>query len=310
MQTRHFSFLSTDGSAVFVYRWLPSQGTIPRGVVQIVHGMAEHAGRYEQFAQSLAQEGFLVYAADHRGHGRTAATAEDLGHFADNNGWNAAVDDILRLSRLIAEDNPGVPLFLFGHSMGSFLARNSLPRQHQALKGVVLSGSGAHPGLQGSAGKVLAKVLVRRYGMRARLPVVPRLLFAGFNARFKPQRTAFDWLSSDDVEVNRYIDDPKCGFLPTTGFFSDLLTGVMESTGKVNTANIPRHLPILFVSGENDPVGKYGKGVLQVCESFRNAGIGDVTCRLYQGGRHELLNDSMRTEVSKDVVQWLHSRSA
>lgn len=306
VQYGHFTFVSGDGTETFVHRWLPVRDGRIRGAVQIAHGMAEHAGRYAQCAGALADAGYAVYANDHRGHGRTAGAAENLGHFADRNGWEMVVEDMRRLGCTIAAEHPGLPVFLFGHSMGSFLARSYIVRHGKGVRGVILSGTGGDPGLPGRLGIMLARWEIRIRGVRAKSPLLTKLTFGRFNAPFRPNRTPYDWLSGDEAAVDRYLADPLCGSICSATFFRDLLGGIRALSKAEATRTVPADLPVLLFSGERDPVGKGGRGVGKVYRTYRNAGVRDVTLKVYQGGRHEMLNEINREEVYRDLIGWLH----
>lgn len=300
--------LSTDdGTELFVYRWEPDAETTARAVVQIAHGMAEHAARYERFAQRLTGAGFVVFAPDHRGHGRTAGSLEHVGYFADRDGWNRVVGDLVTVTRRAQAEHPGLPVFLYGHSMGSILARAYAIDHGDQLAGLLLSGAGGDPGLLGRVGALIAAAECRIRGRRARSGLLDTLTFGRFNDAFKPTRTAFDWLSRDEAEVDRYIDDPWCGGTFTAGFFADLLHGVAAVNSPAAIRKVPKNLPVYLFSGEKDPVGANTKGVLQAVEQYRSAGVEDVTVRFYPDARHEVLNETNRDEVQDDVVAWLEA---
>lgn len=297
---------ATDGLPLHVNRWLPAGS--PRGVVQIAHGMAEHSGRYERFATALTDAGLAVYAQDHRGHKGTAGTHENEGHLADRDGFTVLVDDLATITELIREEFPGLPIVLFGHSMGSFLARAYAAKHADTadgLAGLILSGTAGDPGPLGIVGAALAGLQGRLRGRRHRSGLMNMLSFGQYNAAFKPTRTEFDWLSRDPAEVDTYIADEWCGNLFTAGFWADLLPGIREINGDALVARVPKDLPVLVFSGDQDPVGANGKGVTAVAEQYRRAGLHDVTLTLYPGGRHEMLNETNRDEVTADVLAWI-----
>lgn len=290
-----------DGTSLFVRTWLPDGE--PKAVVQLAHGMAEHSGRYERLAQDLTDAGYAVWIHDHRGHGDTAATPEDEGYFCDDDGWGAAVADMRTVTTAAREAHPGLPLFLMGHSMGSLLGRDYVTRYGHDLAGAVFSGTGGDQGLLGKVGQLVATVEGRVRGRRHTSRLMNALTFGDFNKSFKPARTDFDWLSRDPEQVDRYVADPRCGQVFSSGFFADLLRGVNSLPGLVS--RVPKDLPVYFFSGDRDPVGGNGEGVKGVADAFRRAGVADVTCRLYPGGRHEMLNETNRDEVVADLLAWL-----
>jgi len=305
MGSENFNFRASDGTDIFVYKWLPEH---PKAVVQIAHGMAEHAGRYDRFAQKLVSEGFAVYANDHRGHGKTAGSPDNLGYFADHNGWRRVVDDLRELTSELKGAHPGLPCFLFGHSMGSFLFRNYIFSDCSGISGVILSGTGNNPKLLISLGKLVAAWQVKSKGARGKTMLMHNMSFGSFNKAFRPNRTDFDWLSRDNEEVDKYINDPFCGGVFTAGFYRDLMAGLEEIGCMDNIDKIRKDLPILLFAGDMDPVGNKGKAVKQVHDMYQKAGINDLTCRLYDGGRHEMLNETNRQEVFDDVIKWMNDR--
>jgi alpha-beta hydrolase superfamily lysophospholipase len=300
------SLTMEDGEKVFCYKWLPKINTPPKAAIQIAHGMAEHAKRYDPFARFLVDSGFCVYANDHRGHGNTAGFSGKIGHFADENGWNLAVKDMHAITCFIKEQYPGLPIFLFGHSMGSFLSRHYIALYGNEVKGVILSGTGGDPGLLGCIGRFIAFLECRIKGIRSHSLLLTKLSFGKFNNSFKPNRTDFDWLSRDDMEVDKYIGDPFCGEVFTAGFFHDLFTGMKFINQSDNIKKIPKNLPVYLFSGDKDPVGNNKKGVEQVYNSYKKAGFSDVKLKFYKGGRHEMLNEINRKEVYGDIVGWLN----
>jgi len=302
MKSESFTFKTSDGTNIFTYKWMPEEASSIRGIVQIAHGMAEHAGRYERFAEVLTKAEYAVYANDHRGHGKTAGSQEEIGYFADENGWGKAVEDMHTLTGIVKKENPNKPLFLFGHSMGSFLSRHYSMLYANELSGLILSGTGGDPGVIGKIGLFIAKVNAKFYGKKAKSEIMNKLSFSSFNGAFKPNRTDYDWLSRDSAEVDKYIKDPWCGAVFTAGFFCDMLEGIGYINKKENIAKIPENLPIYIFSGTKDPVGANTKGVIRVYKAFKKADIIDLEIKFYEDGRHEMLNEINRDEVFRDVI--------
>ena len=291
-----------DGVPLFVRTWLPDGEA--KGVVQMAHGMAEHSGRYERFAEALTAAGYAAWMHDHRGHGETSTEVGDRGYFADDHGWDTVVEDLHTVALAVREAHPGLPHFFLGHSMGSLLGRDFITRYGQDLAGAVLSGTAGDPGLLGKVGQGLATLEGRVRGRRATSKLMDRMTFGSYNAKFKPADTPFDWLSRDPEEVRRYVDDPRCGEVFTAGFFADLLGGVNRLPELAT--RVPRDLPLLVMSGEHDPVGgKDAAGVRAVAEAFTASGVEDVTLEIFPEGRHELLNETNRDEVTDLVIGWL-----
>jgi len=302
MESSTLAVSAADGTSLHTYRWLP-EGP-PRGIVQIAHGMAEHAARYERFAEALTGAGYAVYANDHRGHGQTAAPA-DHGYFADRDGFATVVGDLSSVSEFAQAEHSGVPLVLFGHSMGSFLSRAYAAQHGARLAALVLSGTAGDPGPIATVGKGLATVQARLRGRRHASGLMDKLTFGQYNSKFKPNRTSFDWLSRDESEVDKYVSDPLCGNVFSAAFYADLLGGVQQVNGAAAFAAVPRDLPVLVTSGELDPVGDNGKGPREVGDKYRKAGVTDVTTTIYPEGRHEVLNDTNRDEATADILAWL-----
>ncbi|MBR1497791.1 MAG: lysophospholipase [Oscillospiraceae bacterium] len=299
--------LSSDGRTQLRVRYCLPEGT-PRGVVQIAHGIAEHVERYDGFSAFLASHGYVVTANDHLGHGKSVQDPKDLGFFAEKGGWELVVDDMRRLYTRTSGDYPGLPYFLFGHSMGSFLARTYLIRCGHGLRGVILSGTGQQPPAAVTAGLLLGKREIARRGGHYRSEKLNNMAFGSYTRGIVPLRTVSDWLSRDPAEVDRFVADPLCGFVPTAELFYAMMHGIAFNQNKKNLARMEKSLPVHFMSGAADPVGAYGKGVIRAYRSFLDAGMLDVSLKLYAGGRHEMLNEINRDEVCQDVLSWLESK--
>lgn len=300
-----FTFQTDDGAEIFCCKWSDPKNVTINGIVQISHGMAEHVLRYEDFARYLVKRGYHVYGHDHRGHGQTARKQEDIGYFTDTDGFEQVVRDVKQFTDLIQKNNPSTPLILFGHSMGSFIARSYVQLFGNQLTGAIFSGTGGDPGLLGKMGRRIAERECRKKGRRTASPLLDKLSFGSFNNQFKPNRTNFDWLSRDEKQVDLYIADPFCGKIFTSGFFADLLTGLLTLHRQEEINKIPKQLPLLLIAGDKDPVGKNGKGVTQVYQHYKRAAIVDVSIKLYEGARHEILNETNREEVFGDIATWI-----
>jgi alpha-beta hydrolase superfamily lysophospholipase len=304
MKSMVFSFVDTDGVAIFVYKWLPD-GRGPKAVVQVSHGMQEHAGRYAQLAELLTNNGFAVFANDHRGHGKTALGLDKLGQLGPG-GWESAVRDLKQLTDTIKRELPGVPVFLLGHSWGSFLTQNYIEKWGNGLQGALLSGThGKDPLVK--LGVMLGEWDVKRRGPVAPGAILEKLSVGGLNKKFEPARTPKDWLNRDPVEVDKYIADPYCGKPFPNGFFLELAKLLENTWSKPNEAQIPRELPIYLFSGTMDPVGKFTKTVQALANRYKQYGIKDVTSRFYEGARHEPLHETNRVEVMNDILAWLNA---
>jgi alpha-beta hydrolase superfamily lysophospholipase len=298
-----FNFEDSRKENIFVYKWESVRK--PKAVVQISHGMAEHAGRYDRFARALVKEGFAVYANDHRGHGRTAKTHDNEGIFADKDGWNLCISDMQELTGIIKKEQPGVPVFLFGHSMGSFLAQGYISKYGAGIDGCILSGTAGNGGSLVTMGNLIAKTISSVHGRNRKSRVLDKMSFGSYNNAFKPTSTSFDWLSRDNEEVNKYINDEWCGFVCTAGFFADLTSGLKWTHKKETMDKIPKHLPICFLAGDKDPVGNRTESIKKLIREYSQLGITDLSWTFYRDARHEILNEVNRDEVTGDIVGWL-----
>lgn len=300
MRASTFTLDTQAGVSLFVYRWLPDGPA--KAAVQVAHGLAEHAARYARLAGALCAAGYAVYANDHRGHGRTAGKPAELGVFAERDGWNQCVEDLWRLTARIAADHPGLPIVLLGHSMGSFMVQQFITEHGEALAGAVLSASNGKPPPIAPIALLLAHLERLQAGPRGRSAVMRALFFGAFNKPFRPARTAFDWLSRDEAEVDKYVADPLCGFEPTIGLYVDLLRALAEVARPARQARIPKGLPVYVFHGSRDPVAI---NIEQLLDAYRKAGLRNVTYNAYADGRHECLNDVNRDEVTRDLIAWL-----
>ncbi len=284
MNETSFSFTAGDGTEISCYRW-DTTGD-PRAIVQIAHGMGEHAARYRRLASSLTDVGYVVYANDHRGHGRTAGGDEHLGDLGPG-GWSGLVADLGELSTVARAENPDIPLVLIGHSMGSFALQAYLLDHSDALDAAVLSGT--------TAIDVVA----------AGIDPTKEIDLSAFNAAFEPARTEYDWLSRDPDEVDKYVADPWCGFgldpAGAAGMIADAAaTGDPQRLGAIRSS-----LPIYLMSGDADPLAGGGQLIELAAGRYRDAGVADVTVALYPGARHEVFNETNRDEITTDLLAWL-----
>lgn len=293
---------SFDSTELHVYSWIPEQVD---AVLLISHGMAEHGKRYADFAQYANKHNIAVFAPDQRGHGKTVGDPEKLGFFAKQGGWFKVVEDLKFLVDKLRKDFPDKKIFLMGHSMGSFLSRTFVGSHSADIDGLILSGTAGNAGLLGKVGLVLAKIMTSVKGGQKPCPLMDKLSFGEFNKPFKPNRTKFDWLSRDNQQVDKYVNDPYCGTIFTTSFFVDMLSG-MQYILKPNVVSaIRKDLPIYLFAGDMDPVGNFGKGVQEVFEAYQKNGIQHVEIKLYKDARHETLNETNRQQVYEDTINWL-----
>lgn len=281
--------------------WEPAGKT--RGIVLISHGMAEHIARYDELGKALANAGYLAAGYDHLGHGKNAPVK---GFFAEKSGWDRAVSDLDDVMRFLSARASGVPRILFGHSMGSFLAREVALSHPDSLDALVLSGTGWQGKALCVSGLIPASLICLLGGAKKPSGFLDRLAFSANNRPFRSEGgTAFDWLSRDKAEVRKYVDDPLCGFVFTAGGFRDLFTGLLRLTRLDRLNTLPRDLPVLLISGGECSVGRRGAGPETVAGQYRKAGLKNVTVKIYEGARHELFNEINRDQVRKDLISWL-----
>ena len=303
----------SDGNVNVIHHWIPEgDASSLKGVVILSHGMAEHAKRYERFGSVLAEKGFALYGEDHRGHGETAKLAKsagkgDFGYLADKNGFFRVVDDIHEEVLMLKNRYPGKKIFLFGHSFGSFISQCFIEKYASDINGCVLCGTAGPRGALVSVAKCVGSIVSAFTGKQKPSKFMDSLAFGSYNARIPSPRTPFDWLSRDEAQVDRYIADDWCGFVCTTGFFCDMFAGLTYVHNKANMAAIPSGLPVLFIDGTGDPVGDYSKTVSALADIYRTNGMDDVSVKLYEDARHELLNETNHEEVEKDVLSWIES---
>ena len=280
----------------------------PRAIVQIIHGIAEYIDRYDEFMSFLADNGIIAVGTDHLGHGKSIESEEQTGFFAYDNGWDYVVRDeeVLRLA--MHENYPELPIIVFGHSMGSFMARTLLIRYPDAFNAAIISGTGNQGAALVNGGLIMGNLVTGLNGAHHYSKFLNNLAFGSYNKIYDNPKTEYDWLSRDEANVQKYIDDPLCGFIPSCSLFRDMMTGVKFITNKKNLTAMNKDMPVYFMSGDMDPVGECGKGVQKAYNNFLDAGMKDVSIKLYPGGRHEMLNEINKDEVYTDILAWLDSK--
>lgn len=280
----------------------------PRAIVQIIHGIAEYIDRYDEFMSFLADNGIIAVGTDHLGHGKSIESEEQTGFFAYDNGWDYAVRDeeVLRLA--MHENYPELPIIVFGHSMGSFMARTLLIRYPDAFNAAIISGTGNQGAALVNGGLFMGNLVTGLKGAHHYSKFLNNLAFGSYNKIYDNPKTEYDWLSRDEANVQKYIDDPLCGFIPSCSLFRDMMTGVKFITNKKNLTAMNKDMPVYFMSGDMDPVGECGKGVQKAYNNFLEAGMKDVSIKLYPDGRHEMLNEINKDEVYTDILTWLGSK--
>lgn len=301
---KEIGFPSGDGkSRIHAEVYEPLTGK-PRGIVQISHGMIDYIGRYETLADFLTERGYIVCGGDHLGHGGSVSDPQDYGYFAKKNGCDIVVDDLYRLNRIMRDEYKDLPIFLFGHSMGSFMARLYALKYPDSISGIVIHGTGGKNPLL-VMGKALVRLITLFRGDRHRSGLVKALAFGSYNSTFPKEEGEHAWLTRDIQRVAGRNDDPKTNFRFTLSAYRDLFKALGESNSQRFYSSYPRELPTLIMSGADDPVGNYGKGVEEVYRGLSERGVNNLRLKLYDGARHELFNELNRYEVFTDLCGWL-----
>ena len=288
-----------DGHGIRLQTWSPARDAV--GVIQLLHGLGEHIGRYARFAKAAAGRGYVVCGHDHRGHGLSEG---ERGYFADENGWDKVVGDVRVVNDRVREAHTAKPVILLGHSMGSFIAETFAMHYGARLDGLLLSGSNWPQRLQVLPGRLLAKLESFRVGRRGNSALINALGFSAFNRPFRPVRTEMDWLSRDEAEVDRYVADPLCGGPFTCGLWLDFLGGLYALGSDHAITRIPADLPILITGGGADPVGG-DKGMTRLAMHYMQTLHQRVKLKIYPDGRHEMLNEINREDVMSDWLDWI-----
>lgn len=306
MKASQFQQDLRDGQPLHVYRWLPDRPA--RAVVMIVHGMAEHGGRYARFAKSLTAHGYAVYAPDLPGHGKTAGDENERGHFADRDGWTHVLRAVHEVQRTAQREHSRLPVAIFGHSMGSFILQHYAVRYGDRLDAAIFSGTHGDLGPKRRLALALLKTEALVLGARHKSALGEQIGFKDYARKFKDRRSDFDWLSRDAEEVKAYIADPHCGHRCSAQLWCDILDACGSLTDLERLRRIPKKLPVLIVSGERDPVSEGERGAKILAQNYKRAGLKDVEVKVYPEARHELLNETNRDEVTDDVRAWLKDK--
>lgn len=307
--TREFTFNARSGEGkIFTRLFEPAERAQAKAVVQIAHGMAEHSLRYCAFSEYLAEHGFVVSVHDHMGHGESVKNGSAYGYFGTG-GYTNLVDDMHTLHNLLSEEYPSLPYIMMGHSMGSFLTRSYLSRFGEGIAAGIICGTSAGQGnLVMAAGKKLADQIVRKQGEKSRSDRLEKLTTGAFNKKFEPSRTQSDWLTRDEKIVDAYCKDPLCGFPFTAAGYRDLIYLLSDVNRKECFSSV-LDIPLLIISGAEDPVGNFGKGVRKVAERFEKSGHRKLQLILYPECRHELLNELNREEIYEDIKNFLEKEA-
>jgi len=310
MVTTNFTFLSNDGkTAIHAVKFTPDSGEY-KAILQITHGMVEFIERYATFAEYLTANGYMVVGHDHLGHGQSVESKEDWGYFCEGNPSDIVVADIHKLRTLTQEENPEVPYFMLGHSMGSFMLRKYLAFHNENLRGAIIMGTGFIPGNMTNLALKLTGIVAKFRGSKYRSKLIQSFAFGADYKGFdmtgeKPEDS---WLTKDVDIVNQYYNEPRCTYMFTVNGYKGLFEAVNFSCDPENAARLPKKLPLFIVSGEQDPVGGLGKGVMQVYDMYKDAGIQDLTYKLYENDRHEILNETDKQVVFDDILAWMNVR--
>lgn len=302
-----FYFDSRDGEhKIHAIRWIPEER--PVCIVQIVHGMSEYIDRYDEFARYLADKGIMVVGDDHLGHGKSVRPGEKYGYFCKEDAPTVLVRDEHRLKKMTQKQYAGVPYIILGHSMGSFIARNYLYRYGTGIDGALIVGTGMQSKPILLCARILAGIDGALFGADHISKLVDKAAFGVYNKKIDSPKTPFDWLSRNEDNVRRYIDDPMCGFIFTANGFQTLFRLIRNLHDVEKLKKMPRSLPVFFLAGADDPVGDYGRSVERVYKSFKELGMENVQMKLYPKDRHEILNEVDREDIYGDIYRWILQR--
>ena len=302
------TYQSLHNDVIYYYKWKAEENIPFRGIVQISHGVGEHARRYKSIAKKLQKQGYDVYANDHRVHGQSVKSNVHLGFYDGEDYFADAIFDMRKLTEIIKKEHPNKKIILFGHSMGSLLSRDYVLQYGKDLEALILSGTASFMKGLGTIGLASAKVFSKFNGKHRSNEILKNLFFNQFNKKFKPNRTKVDWISSDEKQVDKFEADPLRIEDFSLSVFLDILKGSKKVNQEETFKSTPKDLPIYIFSGDKDPVGEMGKGVKKVAKNYKKGGVLDVTVKLYKDGRHEMLNEVNKKQVQKDLLNWLNKR--
>ena len=305
MTRSEFYYISSESKTkIHAIKWIPENEI--QAVLQISHGMLEHMERYEEFANYMAEHGVLTVGNDHIGHGSSVLNEECRGYFAEEDGNMALIEDMHSLMSIIKSEYPDKPYFILGHSMGSFLTRQYITLYGNEIEGAVISGTGQQPLGLIKFGIFVTKFIALFKGWSYRSKFVDFLALGSNNNKFKPARTKFDWLTRDADIVDNYISDFRISFIFTLNGFYNMFNGILRMNEQKGLANIPKDLPIIFISGGKDPVGNFGKDVTKAFNIYKNLNLSNISMKLYDDDRHEILNELDREQVYEELLMWIN----
>lgn len=304
MSSSEFYYDSSDGKTkIHAIKWIPENEI--KAILQISHGMLEHIERYSDFAAYLSEQGILVVGNDHLGHGSSIVSEDERGYFEEYNGNKVLIEDMHNLFRIIKNEHSDIPYFILGHSMGSFLTRQFITLYGNEIDGIIISGTGQQPLGLIKFGLFVTKLIASFKGWNYRSKFVNFLVLGRNNNKFEPARTKFDWLTRDDDIVDNYISDSRINFIFTLNGFYNLFDGIMKMNETELLKLIPKDLPMIFLSGDMDSVGNFGKDVIKAFNIYKDLGMKNISMKLYTGDRHEILNEIDREQVYEDILLWI-----
>lgn len=312
MQVRNYIFKASDGAEINCCKWSPDTPEEIKGVVELHHGLAEHCLRYDRLGSILVEQGYVFNAYDMRGHGRTAEIAIEkdsvnamYGKLAEKNGYLRVVEDLHEIIDSLKKDYEGKPVYLLGHSFGSFVSQAYIEKYGEDITGCILCGTaGPRPALIGG-GKIAVKLVKLFKGGNSIVKMLDNLAFGSYNKRIENPSNKNSWLSANEMNVQMYEDDRWCGFPLPTSFFLDMMNLLTMIHKKSNIKKVPANLPVYFIYGAEDPVGDYGKTITKLFDIYKKNGVKDLEITAYAGDRHEIFNENDKEQVEKDVLTWL-----
>ena len=304
---QEFYYPSKDGrTKIHAIEWIP-EGEVS-AVLQICHGMVEYIDRYDEFARFLNENGYYVVGHDHLGHGQSVVSEDKLGFFHESKGNACVIEDIHYLRKFTQKKYPDVPYFMLGHSMGSFLLRQYIGLYGNGLAGAIVMGTGSKSDFILAVGKLVCRIFAFVKGWEYRSDLVNSMVFGGFNKKFAHETTGSNWLSRNPVNAQNYAKDPLCNFVFTVNAYYQMFCGIQAVNRQERNEKVPKTLPIFFVAGKEDPVGNFGKSVENIYKNYKSCGIQDVSIKLYEKDRHEILNEVDRRIVFEDLLRWMEKR--
>lgn len=302
-----FSFKSSNGVNTINGFVIRKENAPYKAIIQISHGMTEYSERYEEFMNFMAENGFVMVAHDHLGHKNSVNSKDELGFFASKDGYKCVLSDLATTAGRMKKSFPQLKLFLLGHSMGSFYARMFAAGYHHLADGVLISGTGGKNPMT-KPGLLLLAIMIKLKGEKYRSKFFAKLAFSNYLSKIENPKSSRDWLTRDDTVIEKYRNDEYCRFIFTVTAYRDLITAIKISNSSECFENTKKDIPYYIFSGDMDPVGSWSKGVREVYENYIKSGAEDVTLKLYEGGRHEMLNETNKAEVYSDILNWMETK--